>query len=103
MANTQEPSFAAVLAVFAGGWITLFAIGVATTFYLGPIPALAIISAIGIVCSLKGFGGCEMFMAMFVFIVLGVIAIPLTGWAWVAPMLPGGIMLSAVFTGFIWD
>ena len=103
LANTQEPSSVAMLATFAGGWVALLTIGASTTFYLGPIPALVIVSAIGIACSLKGFGGCEMPIAMLVFIVLGVIAIPLTRWAWVAPSLPGGFMLSAVLTDFLWD
>ena len=102
MASNQEPSISATVATFAGGWITLLTIGVAATFYVGPIVALAVVSAIGLACSLKGFGGCEMPLAMLVFIVLGVIAIPLTRRAWVAPILPGGLMLSAVFID-IWD
>jgi len=103
MTDTQEPGLSAMVATIAGGWIALSTLGFATTLYSGPVFALALVSAIGIACSLKGFGGCEMLVAMIVSTVLGALLIPLTPWAWVAPMLPGGFMVSVVFADILWD
>ena len=98
----REPDLASTVALFACGWGVLAILGVVLTLSDEPLFALAIIALIGTACSIKAFG-FEMFVAMIVFTVLGCVLIPATPWAWIAPTLPGGFMVSAFVADLIWD
>ncbi len=100
---TREPGLASAVALFACGWGALATLGTVLTLSGEPLFALAIIAMVGSACSVKAFGGCEMLAAMIVFTVLGCVLFPTTTWAWIAPTLPGGFMVSAFVADLIWD
>lgn len=99
----REPNLALTVALFGCGWGILTILGVVLNWLHEPAIALAIIAMIGITCSVKAFGGCEMLVAMIVFTVLGCILLPATPLAWIAPALPGGFMVSVFVSDLIWD
>ena len=99
----REPGLASTVALFACGWGALATLGTVLTLFDEPLFALAIVAMVGIACSVKAFGGCEMLVAMIVFTVLGCVLLPATPWAWIAPTLPGGFMVSAFVADLIWE
>lgn len=76
------------------GWISLGVLGTLLTLFSLPQFALIAVASIGIIASLRGFGGCEMLLAMILASILGGLLIQFTTWAWIAPFVPGGFMLS---------
>ncbi|TWU49000.1 hypothetical protein Poly51_49040 [Rubripirellula tenax] len=84
------------VALFVSGWVVLAILGIA--FASAPLLALTGVSVVGFACAIKGFGSLEMPFAMVVSAVLGAVLLPKTEWAWIAPWLPGGFMVSVVLT-----
>ena len=80
-----------------GGWAIPTILGFGSAWLGYPTAAVGLVAAVGLLCSLKGFNGCEMPLAMIIFTALGILLLPLTTWAWVAPMLPAGFMVSVAF------
>ena len=91
-----DTGFGTQIALFGSGWIALSVIGTVLTLYGYSFLALICVAAIGLVCSVVGFGSLEMPLAMVVFTILGSILFSLTDWAWIAPMAIGGFMVSVV-------
>ncbi|MFO0942506.1 MAG: hypothetical protein U0930_17350 [Pirellulales bacterium] len=82
------------LSLFTIGWILLGVLGTLLTLYSRPEFALIAVASIGIISSLRGFNGCEMLLAMFIASIVGGHLLLFTVWAWIAPFVPGGFMLS---------
>lgn len=80
--------------LLTSGWISLGVLGTLLTLMAFPHFALIAVASIGIIASTRGFGGCEMLLAMIIASVLGGLLIQFTVWAWIAPFIPGGFMLS---------
>ena len=67
------------------------------------LPRIALIAtaSIGIIAAIKGFRGFEMLLMMIVASVLGGLLNSTTDWAWIAPFLPAGFMLSVALENAI--
>ena len=79
---------------FVSGWLALGVVGtlgmLASTSFLSFI----LVSTIGIGCSIFAFRSLEMPFGMAIATILGGMLVPITTFAWIAPWLPGGFMLT---------
>ena len=79
---------------FTYGWLVLGVVGIAGLLMFTSFVSLILVSAIGICCSILAFRSLEMLLAMAAGTILGAMLITFTNWAWIAPWLPGGFMLT---------
>ena len=86
---------------FLLGWVLLGILGISIAQFGLPVTALLVVSVLGFICSVVGFRSLEMAFGMIVFIILGSLLAFSTDWAWVAPWLPGGFMVTVAIGSYL--
>ena len=76
------------------GWLALGVVGILVMLASTPFLSFILVSTIGIGCSIFAFRSLEMPFAMAIATILGGMLMPITIFAWIAPWLPGGFMLT---------